>query len=362
MDEKIEKLPRQIVSGDWKAGHVQGIAADVKNGYIYYSFTTLLVKTDLAGNLIGWADGIVGHLGCMDFCEADGRVYASLEYKNDAIGSSILKMLDSDTKIRNGFYIAVFDGAKITRPGMHAERDGIMTAVFLPEVLEDYAATVTLNGRRIAHRHGCSGIDGLAFGPEYGTRGGKYYLNVTYGVYGDLERDDNDMQVILQYDISDWPQYERPLTQAEMHRCGPAKPRGKYFVYTGNTVYGVQNYEYDEFTGNWIMAVYRGQKPQFPNYAIFVVDGSASPAEGTVKSGDERIPAKLLTLSRQGLHDEASGIYGYEFESGQTGLYSLGGGYFYISRAAAAPDGRQNSTVNLYRWTGDVPCPFEIVK
>lgn len=74
-------LPREIYSRLWKTPHVQGIAIDTAREYIYYSSTTLLVKTDLQGNLIGTVDGIVGHLGCMDFCDEDGCVYASLEYK-----------------------------------------------------------------------------------------------------------------------------------------------------------------------------------------------------------------------------------------------------------------------------------------
>lgn len=353
-------LPKEIFSGNWKAGHVQGIAVDLPHGFIYYSFTTMIVKTDLNGNLIGWADGIVGHLGCMDFCEADGRVYASLEYKDDCIGAGILKMLGSEQKFPVGFYIAAFDGAKITRPGMHAERDGIMTAVWLGEVVADYQASVTLNGGTVPHRHGCSGIDGLAFGPDYGRRDGKYYLNVTYGVYSDLNRDDNDHQVVLQYDITDWSAYERPLRQDDMHRCGPAAPRGKYFVYTGNTDWGVQNYEYDEASGNWIMAVYRGKKPTFPNYSVFVVDGSVPAKDGFVKSGDDRVPARLLTLRRDGLCDPATGLCGYQSALGTTGLASLGGGYFYISHCSRCDEG-ENSTVRLYRWNGAIPCPFEPV-
>ena len=70
--------------------HVQGIAVDAKRECLYFSFTTCLVKTDMAGNLIGSVTGLVGHLGCIAFCEADGRVYGSLEYKNDIIGRNIL--------------------------------------------------------------------------------------------------------------------------------------------------------------------------------------------------------------------------------------------------------------------------------
>ena len=52
---KCEKsaLPKEIYSGVWNSGHCQGIAVDTKGEYIYYAFTTTLVKTDLQGNLIG---------------------------------------------------------------------------------------------------------------------------------------------------------------------------------------------------------------------------------------------------------------------------------------------------------------------
>ena len=46
-------LPKNIYSGAYRAGHCQGIAADLKKGFLYYSFTTMLVKTDLAGTFVG---------------------------------------------------------------------------------------------------------------------------------------------------------------------------------------------------------------------------------------------------------------------------------------------------------------------
>ena len=42
-------VPNAIDSGVWHGGHCQGIAVDRENGFIYYSFTTELVKTDLQG-------------------------------------------------------------------------------------------------------------------------------------------------------------------------------------------------------------------------------------------------------------------------------------------------------------------------
>ena len=46
------KLPNNIFSGNWKEGHVQGIAVDAERGFVYYSFTTILLKTDFQGNAL----------------------------------------------------------------------------------------------------------------------------------------------------------------------------------------------------------------------------------------------------------------------------------------------------------------------
>ena len=100
----IEKFPKQIYSGEWKAGHIQGIAVDAKQGYIYYSFTTMLIKADLQGNIIGTVTGLLGHLGCIEFNEEDGRIYGSLEYKNDSIGRGILKQENTTKHWDTAFY------------------------------------------------------------------------------------------------------------------------------------------------------------------------------------------------------------------------------------------------------------------
>ena len=102
-------LPKTIYTGKWRTGHIQGIAIDKKRQYIYCSFTTALIKLDMAGNLIGSVKGFTGHLGCLAYNETDGRIYASLEYKNDEIGRGILKKLGLDGQVKNAFYIAIFD-------------------------------------------------------------------------------------------------------------------------------------------------------------------------------------------------------------------------------------------------------------
>ena len=116
------QLPKQLFSGYRGPYHVQGITVDTERKYIYYSFTTELIKTDLQGNLIGSVRGLLGHLGCITFCAEDGRVYGSLEYKHDCIGQGILRAQGTSGFVpEEAFYCAIFDVDKITREDMDAE-------------------------------------------------------------------------------------------------------------------------------------------------------------------------------------------------------------------------------------------------
>mgnify|MGYP007101921073 FL=1 len=257
------ELPREIYSGNWNSGHVQGAVVDAAREYVYFSFTDMIVKTDMEGNVVGTVTGLLGHLGCLDYNEEDGLIYGSLEYKDDVIGQGILKRNNSDLQYENTFYIAIIDGKKIVRENMDALKDGIVTCVNLPSVVADYEDHVTVDGKTLPHRLGCSGIDGVSFGPEFGKKGGKNYLMVCYGIYGDNDRSDNDYQVILEFDTSKWmKKYAKPLEVGNLHRQGPAKPRKVFYAFTGNTSWGIQNLEYDPSTGYWFMAVYKGKKPQ----------------------------------------------------------------------------------------------------
>ncbi len=353
----ITKIPKEIFSGNQDRFHVQGIAVDLQRGYIYFSFTTQLLKTDLQGNLIGSVKGLTGHLGCLTVNPDDGRVYGSLEYKNDAIGKGIDGQQAAER--RSAFYIAIFDVDAITRPGMDAEKDKVMTTVFLKEPTDDYYASVVNGGREVEHRFGCSGIDGTTFAPEFGKgKSGKYYLHVAYGIYGDVKRTDNDYQVILAYDTKDWKKYERPLSQNDLHFSGPEKPLHKYFVRTGNTSYGIQNLAYDPASGNCYAAVYAGKKSSYPNYSLFVIDGSEKARKEKLQGFDTDVEGEVLSLLPQGLYDAVSDTWGWNFKWGATGLCPLGNGYFYISHNGVSEDKKQNSTVCLYRWTGNEKQPF----
>ena len=298
MPVDVSKLPRQIYSGEQGPFHVQGIAVDLDRGYMYFSFTTTLLKTDMQGNLLGSVEGMTGHLGCMTLNPDDGRLYASIEYKHDAIGKGILNKLEG---VRNdeqtGFYVAVFDVDRIDRIGMNAEKDDVMKTVYIKEAVDDYYAKVSNNGQELEHRFGCSGIDGVTFAPAFGqSRDGKKYLYVAYGIYGDTLRTDNDYQVILAYDTRDWKRYEQPLTQENLHKSGPEKPLHKYFLYTGNTSWGIQNLAYDKASGNMHAAVYKGKKSHYPNYSYFVIDGSKAPERKQLQGFDPAVEAEVLSL------------------------------------------------------------------
>ena len=335
----FKNLPISItVFSENCGGHLQGIAIDKDREFIYCSFTTCLIKADLKGNIVGSVDGLAGHLGCIAYNYNDGKVYGSLEFKGDSIGRGILKKIGYTGELKDGFYIVSFDVDKIDRMNMDAEKDGVMKAVFLNEVYNDYSAP--------AHNFGCSGIDGVTLAPAIGSIDKKQYIYVAYGIYGDTSRTDNDYQVILKYDISDWEQYARPLNQRDMHRFGPKKPDEKYFVYTGNTTYGIQNLEYDSFSDTMIAAVYKGKKEEFPNYSTFFIDCTKKTTTEVLKGiGKE---GSVIPLTDFGEKPSENNISGSHFPLGSTGIISLGEGYFYIADSFAKDSGH-GGVIELYK-------------
>ena len=344
-----QRWPRQLQTGPWPTSHVQGIAVDRKKGFIYYSFTTLLVKTDMHGKLVGTVGGFTGHLGDLAFNPDDGKVYGSLEYKD-----------------AEAFYVAIFDVDRIDREGMQAKDSTILSTVYLPEVVADFTADLNGDGKFAGdtaqtadHRYGCSGIDGVAFGPKFGHTGGRSYLTVAYGIYDNVTRTDNDHQVLIQYDITGWQQVARPLTEGNAHHVAPPEPGRKYFVYTGNTHYGVQTLTYDPWLTRWFLGVYKGQKPQFPNYTLYAVDAASQPKVKALK-GLHGATGPLLPLAKAGLDDQSTGIRGWRSEAA-FGLESLGDGLYYIAQSSTS-NGSSSARLVLQSWTGDADKPFKPVE
>ena len=360
--QELPNLPKKLHSGPWKAGHVQGIAVDTNREYVYISFTTMLVKMDMKGNVVGTVTGLLGHLGCLEFNELDGRLYGSLEYKNDSIGKGILKQEGSTKQLETGFYVAIFDVNKINRVGMSAERDGVMTTVLLKTVVEDYNAKVkSKSGEVLAHRHGCSGFDGIAFGPSL-DGSGKWMLTIAYGIYGDTKRTDNDYQILLQYDTKNWSKYEAPLSQDKMHKRGPSKPNGKYYVYTGNTRWGVQNLEYYKEKNLWLLACYPGKKSSFSNYSFFCVDGNRKPIVRPLYGvGYEKVGPVVWFVNGGRSDRKDLDVRGWQKQGGEFGMHSLGNGYFYVATASKSPEGK-SATLHLARYVGKRYQVFEFVE
>jgi len=331
---KTTKFPHEIFSGEiTNCNHCQGIATDGE--YMYYSFTSKLVKTDMQGNLIASAIGLTGHLGCIAYNEEDKCVYGSLEYKNDVIGKGIRKELGIEGDCPDGFYIARFDTTLMNSDEADAIDSGIMTLLRLKDVVDDYLWT----DGTTEHKLGCSGIDGTTIVPDYH---GKRMLFVAYGIYSDLNRDDNDDQVIVAYDMERVVPLFSKIYPSNDHTEGVTADK-KLFVYTGNTTFGVQNLEYDAHTGCILAAVYRGQKPQYPNRNMYFIDMNAPEYE---KDGKTYLP-----LAKRGLPHE-SGIYGSDFPYGATGVIALGDGYYYFSDANSKA-GVHTTLVKLYKLSGD---------
>lgn len=332
-------LPKAIrITAEKAGGHLQGIAIDRERKYLYCSFTTCLIKSDLDGNIVGSVTGLAGHLGCIAYNYQNGRVYGSLEFKHDKIGKGILDKIGYQNELKDGFYIVSFDTDKITALDMDAEKDGVMTAVFLKEVYDDYSAD--------GHRYGCSGIDGVTFAPDMGSATGRQYLFVAYGIYKDVNRRDNDNQIILKYDISGWDKFEAPLDQLNMHRNGPAAPDSKYFLHTGNTTYGIQNLEYDPSSDSIIAAVYKGDKKNYVNYSTFFIS-TATPPERKIPVGlDEEQDVIFLTDFKGGASYDTP--IGSHFPLGTTGIISLSDGDFYVADSTYE-NGIHGGVIELYR-------------
>lgn len=327
-------LPLIHRTGVWYGGHVQGIAADTEKKFMYYSYTTDFCKYGFDGELAGSVGGFIGHIGCMCFDPERRKVYASLEYKNDEIGKGLHNRIGTG-EVKDGFYIVIFNVDEINETGLSSEDCGAVNAAYLCEVVNDYHA----DGLCGPHKYGCSGIDGVTLMPLPGCRDGKKYLAVAYGIYGDVNRTDNDNQVILFYDTDEIEKCARPLTQSAPHTSGPLC-RFRTFLYTGNTTYGVQNLEYDPYTGNTFVCVYPGKKQQYENYYLFVIDGR-KPAVLTDVKGTGEVGLNLSLLPGQSSY----------FPYGSTGVASLSDGRFYISEPSRTQNGGNTTEVVMYSYS-----------
>lgn len=300
--------------------HIQGIALDKKENCLYSSFTSAFFKSDLDGNIIGSVTGINGHLGAMTYDEKTKTVYASLEIKDDEIGRGVSDALGAERhkKAASRFYIAEIDVRKIDR--LEVPFEEVMKLHAIDEVAKDYLDTVVVNGQALEHKYGCSGMDGVAIAPSFGTKSKEKYLYVAYGIYGDTTRVDNDYNILLCFKMNDLK-----------------NPVHKYFVKTGNTRYGVQNMTYDKASEKLYLAVYKGSKSQYPNYSLFALDINQQPFSAKL----DNVPYEENEVEQLAVSNASY------FKHGSTGLYSFGDGRWYVS-IKGKKDGKQYGDVTLY--------------
>lgn len=285
------------------AGHLQGICSDDAGKYMYASFTNMMVKVDMVtGEIVGTVTGMAAgsissgaHIG--DICYYNGKIYGSMEYKSS-----------------RRWYICVFDGDKITGMDMPYTTPGLMYALYVPGVGDDFQNVLNSNennmsssynnAKSMGHRYGTGGIDGITFGTlpgrGYDTDGDgvtdvstddKRYMIVAHGPYANAVRYDNENFVFLVFDPDDitasnlLPFTERMLT-AKYTEEQLFRYKHKMFCYAGNQMYGVQQLEYDEDTGDlWMECYTKADGSEFPAYSRFLIDGSVPLYMDTVEVG-----------------------------------------------------------------------------
>lgn len=338
----IDMCPLSLASGSWDVSHCQGIAVDRQKGYIYYSYTHTFVKCDFKGNVIGTITGIKGHLGDVCFNEEDGKVYSTLNPPG-----------------KKALYVAIIDVDNLDEIGLGAVKSGLIRTVHIRDAFADFSATVTVNEKEYKKRYGVSGLDGITFGPSFETSTGNY-LTVACGILSETERPDNDYQILLQYDVQTWWKiYSEPLSYKAYHRSGPACD-GKYFIYTGNTNYGVQTMTYFDEMNLWLLNVYQTKKSNYRKYTLFTIDGDIRPEKKELMGQPEKDVQKVLSLYRDGDYDSKNDIYGWYSEKGNLGIEYMGGGLFYIIHPFKTWYETQTAVAYLYAWDSSHRSPFTL--
>lgn len=340
----IDYFPLSLASGgSWDIKHCQGMAIDTEKGYVYYSYTNTFVKCDLEGNAVGSITGIEGHLGDICYNKKDGKVYASLNPTG-----------------KKALYLAIIDVDNLDKMSVDAVKGKLIRTVHLTHVWKDFSAKVKNQGKTYSRRYGVSGTDAMCFGPSFQTGKG-YYLTISCGTTPQVHRTDNDYQVLVQYDVTSWwDKYGQPLSYKKVHHVGPDKLHGKFFVYTGNTYYGVQTMTYFDELNLWFLNVYSTRKDNFPKYNLFIVDGDIKPKERALKGQEKKDVQKVLTLYKDGSYDENTKIYGWRVANGAKGMEYIFNGLFYIIHPYKTWYGKQTGVAYLYLWQPSATTPFTI--
>ena len=199
--------------------HMQGFTSG--NGFMYWSFTDSLVKTNLKGTMRAQVEVRGGHLGGLDYF--DGRIYASF------LGNALPGHAWEDW---TAFKIYVFD----------ADDLHLIKSINL-DICDEYKSIACTP----SDTRGFQAIDGVAIAPDPVT--GDERMFVACALYTG-EKYDN--QIILEFTLNgDY------ITE--------------YHIKTGNTVYGIQNLDHDRTTGEFWFTTYGGSEPYQPRETLYCV-------------------------------------------------------------------------------------------
>lgn len=201
-------------------------------------------------------------------------------------------------------------------------------------------------------------IDSCTFGPKFGVNDGKTYLTMGLGAPGQSEkvsvggvemsaadRADNDYQVIVQFDTSDWEKYAVPFAQIS-DATGPENFDGIYFFYYGAHDYSAQNLCYDRYTNTYIMSTYAlleaRQSAGFKNNCVYFIDATEAEEKSLTGNGVE---TGLVLGAKYGIAD-GKGAVGYAFNelqvSPSVGIVSMHDGKLYIASSKRKADWSEN--------------------
>lgn len=373
--------------------HMQGICVDDQMKYMYFSYTDVLVKLEMAtGRVVGTVGGFGegsfafsggAHIGCLAYYK--GKIYSSLEYKEPG----------------KKFFVAVFEENDITEIGqdMNEMATGVY-GILLKEPTEDFRNPLddeeqikaknhtedgtAVNEQNLGHAFCCSGIDGVTFGQFPGDQSGKIYMFVAYGIYQWENRYDNNYNIIQVYDPDQFsgpesPAYRRFTYERGFHYTYEREETlcavKTLYVWTGTTKYGVQNLETDRDTGDIVLYTYKATKKWSPGYTLYVIDSSKDPEVREIEVGQHNTVKDAAThaaVSAKAKAYQVAGKYpvglhailkdiagngvmqewgdtgfsaflcgGVQPQKATKGICSLGGGFYYIA------DG--DTAVSLYR-------------
>jgi hypothetical protein len=94
------------------------------------------------------------------------------------------------------------------------------------------------------------------------------------------------------------------------------------------------------------MCVYRGVKETYPNYDLYIIDGSKAPQTAVLPGAEPETVGEVLTLLDNSTGEQTPG---WRFPHGSTGICSLGDGRFYVSLHGKQDD-MHYTNVQLFTW------------